>query len=721
MAGNIFISYRRSDDPGFAQALYLRLEQEFPGDSLFMDVEGQIKPGDDFEAVLNAQVAQCDVLLAIIGERWIDAVDEEGHRRLEKEDDFVRIEIASALGLGKRVIPVLVNQAQMPRANDLPQSLKPLARRNAVAIRPTRFKADSQGLINALKEALALAETERATKSQAEREAAEAERKRREADEEARAAQVEAAARQQAMAGLTPAEIRKAEELANWDFIKESARPEEFRDHLARFAGGTTDRYARRKLEALLWADPASAASIDALRKFLDEFPAGEHAAEAKTALDARETAAEAARQAEEKKRAETEAWARVAASADIAEVQAFLQDWPDGAHAADAKARIRELRGSRFTRRGVMKGFGTGAAVGAAGGGILYYSYYSATEPGGFIWRQIHDESLRTFTGHNDWVRSVAFSPDGARALSAGWDRTLKLWDIASGRELQSFMSLTDKEFVLAVQLTTGTTGRALAREVHGFERETGGFDGVAFSPDGAHAISTRWGDNTLQLWELASGHEPQPFTGHTGEVSSVAFSPDGARALSGSDDRTLKLWEVASGRELHTFTGHAGAVHSVAFSPDGARALSGSSDRTLKLWDLANGRVLRTFTGHADLVRSVAFFPDGARALSGSDDKTLKLWHLASGSELRTFTGHSGGVTSVAFSLNGVHALSGGSDRTLKLWDVASGRELHTFTGHTDTVWAVVFSPDGVHALSASDDDTLKLWDLSLWLAAR
>jgi hypothetical protein len=103
MAGNIFISYRRSDDPGFAQALYLRREQEFPGESLFMDVEGHIKPGDDFEAVLNAQVAQCDVLLAIIGERWIDARNEEGRRRLEKDDDFVRIEIASALGLGKRV------------------------------------------------------------------------------------------------------------------------------------------------------------------------------------------------------------------------------------------------------------------------------------------------------------------------------------------------------------------------------------------------------------------------------------------------------------------------------------------------------------------------------------------------------------------------------------------------------------------------------------------
>jgi hypothetical protein len=453
VAGNIFISYRRDDNPGFTQAIYLRLEQEFPGESLFMDVEGQIKPGDDYVAVLTEWVARCDVLLAIIGARWVGIKDEDGNRRLEKENDFVRVEITSALDLGKRVIPVLVNEAKMPRAGDLPPPLKPLVRRNAVAIRPTRFKADSQGLINALKDGLALAEAERAAKSRAEREAAEDERKRREAEDEGRAVQVEAAARQRALAGLTPEEIRKAEELANWDFIRESTRPEEFRDHLARFAGATTDRFARRKLEALLWVDPATWASIAALRKFLGEFPAGEHAAEAKAMLDAQEKAAEAARQAAEKKRAETEAWASVAASADIAAVQAFLRDWPDGAHAADAKARMRELRRSRFTRLAV---FWIGAAVTAASGVL-----YSAIVPRELIWEQIHDQSLRTFTGHKGWVQSVTFSPDGARALSGSDDMTLKLWEVASGRELRTFAGHTD--FGLVGHLFPGRCPRAL------------------------------------------------------------------------------------------------------------------------------------------------------------------------------------------------------------------------------------------------------------------
>jgi hypothetical protein len=164
---------------------------------------------------------------------------------------------------------------------------------------------------------------------------------------------------------MTPEEIRKAEELANWDFIKDSTRPEEFRDHLARFVGGTTDRYARAKLEALLWADPATRDSIEALREFLCEFPAAEHAGEATAALEVQEKAAEAMRQAEENTRAETEAWARVAASTDLGEVQAFLRDWPDGAHAADAK-RIQQLD----TRRGMMKAlvfFAVGLSMGLA------------------------------------------------------------------------------------------------------------------------------------------------------------------------------------------------------------------------------------------------------------------------------------------------------------------------------------------------------------------
>ncbi len=153
MAGKIFINYRRGDDPGFAQALFGRLEQAFGHDRLFMDVDS-IEPGFDFVQVLKEQVDQCDILISIIGHGWVDALDEQGARRLCNPNDFVRIEIKSALASGKRVIPVLVGQANMPRAEQVPDTLKPLVRRNAVRLTHERFRSDTQGLIAALQRAL---------------------------------------------------------------------------------------------------------------------------------------------------------------------------------------------------------------------------------------------------------------------------------------------------------------------------------------------------------------------------------------------------------------------------------------------------------------------------------------------------------------------------------------------------------------------------------------
>jgi hypothetical protein len=158
MPGTIFISYRRGDEPGFAHALYARLEQAFSAKQLFMGVEGGIPAGADFVEVLEVQVGQCDVLLALIGQDWLTASDNTGARRLDSPDDFVRIEIESALRTGKRVIPVLVNKAEIPPAADLPGPLQPLARRNAVRLTQERFKVDVQGLIAALQGALREAE-----------------------------------------------------------------------------------------------------------------------------------------------------------------------------------------------------------------------------------------------------------------------------------------------------------------------------------------------------------------------------------------------------------------------------------------------------------------------------------------------------------------------------------------------------------------------------------
>jgi hypothetical protein len=153
MAGKIFINYRRDDSIGMAGRLHDRLAQTFGRDNLFIDVDN-IPVGADFVAHLNSQVAGCNVLLVVIGPNWLNAKDESGRRRLDDPDDFVAIEIAAALTRDIRVIPVLVDAARMPKASELPNSLKPLARRQAAEVRHAHFGQDAEALVARMGEAL---------------------------------------------------------------------------------------------------------------------------------------------------------------------------------------------------------------------------------------------------------------------------------------------------------------------------------------------------------------------------------------------------------------------------------------------------------------------------------------------------------------------------------------------------------------------------------------
>jgi TIR domain len=153
MADKIFINYRREDSAPTAGRLHDRLAQVFGRKQVFMDVD-EIPAGIDFVAHLNSQVAACKVLLVVIGPHWLDVKNEAGQRRLNQPEDFVAIEIAAALARDIRVIPVLVDGASIPKASELPDSLKPLVRRQAIEVRQPYFGRDAEALIERVREAL---------------------------------------------------------------------------------------------------------------------------------------------------------------------------------------------------------------------------------------------------------------------------------------------------------------------------------------------------------------------------------------------------------------------------------------------------------------------------------------------------------------------------------------------------------------------------------------
>ena len=152
--GRIFMSYRREDTGYPAAWLYDRLARHFRRSHVFKDIDSSVELDDDFVDVITAAVGSCDVLLALIGNRWLTITGQDGQRRLDNGDDFVRLELEAALTRNVRVIPVLVKGARMPRADELPTSLAKLARQQAVELSSSRFDVDIQRLLSVLDRAI---------------------------------------------------------------------------------------------------------------------------------------------------------------------------------------------------------------------------------------------------------------------------------------------------------------------------------------------------------------------------------------------------------------------------------------------------------------------------------------------------------------------------------------------------------------------------------------
>ncbi|MEW6349454.1 MAG: protein kinase [Thermodesulfobacteriota bacterium] len=297
---------------------------------------------------------------------------------------------------------------------------------------------------------------------------------------------------------------------------------------------------------------------------------------------------------------------------------------------------------------------------------------------------RPIQEE--KQFAGHLKEIEGLAFSADGQRALSVGQDRSIRIWDIDSGRCLKNFRTFTLEPVAGAFsedgRLAATCYGEAF-RTVDLWDMEKGrhlrkypgmGAIGVRFSQD-ARLLACFDKKGQIRIWETGSDKSvwvsrPMPF-----EMSSVAFIEDGRNILAGCADGTLAVVDFRTGDVLLQAQGHGGAIKSIELSSDRRMVLTGSTDEAILTWRISDFSVAGRFTGHRGSVTTAKFIPGKDCMVSGSLDGTLKIWRLSTGRCFRTIPLADEKAAACAVSADGSRVVSGGTRGAVTLWSVETG----------------------------------------------
>jgi WD40 repeat protein len=327
-------------------------------------------------------------------------------------------------------------------------------------------------------------------------------------------------------------------------------------------------------------------------------------------------------------------------------------------------------------------------------------------------VWVPFTGQAVLSFRAHTGMIPRLAFSPDGKRLASGGWDRTVRVWDAATGDEL---LTLRGHRDFVDVQPTRGGRSRARGPRV-------GAVTGVAFSPDGKR-LASGGSDYTVRVWDVTRDQDALTFPEDINSGAPfLVFSPDGRRLLlpvAGG----ARVRDVATGRDVLSL--HLPQVATdAAWSPDGQR-IATASDGVVQIWDATTGKEQVAVKGV-----SVAFSPDGRHlatagpAAPSTDKRTsvVKWWDAATGKEVRTFGTNELEVLLLAITADGRRVVAVDASSAVKVWDTTTGEEVRRFPVACQvwSRWGIVLSPDGKHLACTDLDHTnnqylVRVYDLA------
>ena len=242
-----------------------------------------------------------------------------------------------------------------------------------------------------------------------------------------------------------------------------------------------------------------------------------------------------------------------------------------------------------------------------------------------------------------------------------------------------------------------------------------TGAAANVIVTPDGKTLVSVG-NDNTVRLWDAATGKLLKTLDEHTGWVGSVVLTPDGAYAITAGGDNSIRVWDIKTQKEVKKLEGHTVAIRGLAITADGKTLISGASDKTCRAWDLTTYKEIKRYGDEKESVESVAVTPDGQYVLAGNDVGVITVYDAKTGAAKCKYDKHDGTmVYTIVTTADGKTAYSGARDKDIHVWDVATGKEIRRIKGHTEQVYQLALSNDGKYLASASYDKTVRIWDVA------